>query len=153
MKPEVADLQGNTISIRLEEGEGEDEDEEEEDGDVTPKVCQLDSVREVDECWSSISWSSLYDRGTDSSLSWADDVGLAGHEVRCHVSRAGVRAGDHGDGAAAAGRGGGAVLRPARGAEAEEGVPGVCAGAGVSAVAGTVPRPQVTPGRGSRREV
>ena len=27
-------------------------------------------------CWSSISWSSLYDRGTDSSLSWADDVRL-----------------------------------------------------------------------------
>ena len=25
-------------------------------------------------CWSSISWSSLYDRATDSSLSWADDV-------------------------------------------------------------------------------
>ena len=71
MKPEVFDLQANTISIRLEE---EGEGEEEEDGDLTPKVCQLDSVREVDECWSSISWSSLYDRGTDSSLSWADDV-------------------------------------------------------------------------------
>ena len=70
MKPEVFDLQANTISIRLEE-EGEEEDD---DGDLTPKVCQLDSVREVEECWSSISWSSLYDRGTDSSLSWADDV-------------------------------------------------------------------------------
>ena len=76
MKPEVADLQGNTISIRLGEGE-EGGEEEEEDGDVTPKVCQLDSVREVDECWSSISWSSLYDRGTDSSLSWADDVNIS----------------------------------------------------------------------------
>lgn len=74
VKPEVADLQGNTISIRLEEGE--EGPEEEEDGDLTPKVCQLDSVREVDECWSSISWSSLYDRGTDSSLSWADDVNI-----------------------------------------------------------------------------
>ena len=72
MKPEVFDLQTNTISIRLDEGEGEEE--EEDDGDLTPKVCQLDSVREVEECWSSISWSSLYDRGTDSSLSWADDV-------------------------------------------------------------------------------
>ena len=66
-----------------------DDDDVEEDGDVTPKVCQLDSVRELDEdreireiterhqqsnCWSSFSWSSLYDRGTDSSLSWADDV-------------------------------------------------------------------------------
>ena len=64
-------------------------DDEDEDGDITPKVCQLDSVRELDEdreireiternqqsnCWSSFSWSSLYDRGTDSSLSWADDV-------------------------------------------------------------------------------
>ena len=67
----------------------DDDEEEEEDGDITPKVCQLDSVRELDEdreirditernqqsnCWSSFSWSSLYDRGTDSSLSWADDV-------------------------------------------------------------------------------
>ena len=105
-------------------------------------------------CWSSFSWSSLYDRGTDSSLSWADDVGHAGHdhEVTCHVSRAGVRAGDHGDGAAAAGRGGGAVLRPARGAEAEEGVPGVGAGARVPAVAGPVPQPQVTPGQGRRED-
>ena len=73
MKPEVFDLQANTISIRLEEGE-EEVEEDDDDGDLTPKVCQLDSVREVDECWSSISWSSLYDRGTDSSLSWADDV-------------------------------------------------------------------------------
>ena len=74
VKPEVSDLQANTISIRLDTEEGEEEEEEEEDGDVTPKVCQLDSVREVEECWSSFSWSSLYDRGTDSSLSWADDV-------------------------------------------------------------------------------
>ena len=45
---------------------------------------QLDSVSELDEdkelreisdkCWSTFSWSSLYDRGTESSLSWADDV-------------------------------------------------------------------------------
>ena len=28
---------------------GEFTDAEEEDGDVTPKVCQLDSVREIDE--------------------------------------------------------------------------------------------------------
>ena len=75
MKPEVSDLQANSISIRLEEEAGDGE--EDDDGDVTPKVCQLDSVREVEECWSSISWSSLYDRGTDSSLSWADDVNLS----------------------------------------------------------------------------
>ena len=75
MKPEVSDLQANSISIRLEEEAGNEE--EDDDGDVTPKVCQLDSVREVEECWSSISWSSLYDRGTDSSLSWADDVNLS----------------------------------------------------------------------------
>ena len=46
-------------------------------------------VQQQANCWSSFSWSSLYDRGTDSSLSWADDVGLAGYghvsRVTCHV--------------------------------------------------------------------
>eukprot|EP00090_Calanus_glacialis_P014050 TRINITY_DN22680_c0_g1_i1.p1 TRINITY_DN22680_c0_g1~~TRINITY_DN22680_c0_g1_i1.p1 ORF type:complete len:641 (-),score=123.37 TRINITY_DN22680_c0_g1_i1:187-1920(-) len=75
----------NNLNVRLLPGGELSEDED--DGDVTPKVHQLDSVRELDEepkepinrglersgCWSSFSWSSLYDRGTDSSLSWADD--------------------------------------------------------------------------------
>jgi len=81
----------NSINVRLLPGGelSEDEDDGDGEGDVTPKVHQLDSVRELDEdkeskdvvnrglersgCWSSFSWSSLYDRGTDSSLSWADD--------------------------------------------------------------------------------
>ena len=95
----------------------EEVEEEEEDGDITPKAAGggLDSVRELDEsgeagqavqgagrgtedqtgCWSSFSWSSLYDRGTDSSLSWADDVSCPPLTFICtNSSLPGVREGD-----------------------------------------------------------
>ena len=67
------------LENHVDEDESNDEDtprllgdlcEDSEDEDTLPFGNQSGSGR-----WSSFSWSSLYDRtGTDSSLSWAEDV-------------------------------------------------------------------------------
>ena len=50
-------------------------DEEEDDFQTTPRLLPTldEDAKSRSGRWSSLSWSSLYERTTDSSLSWADD--------------------------------------------------------------------------------